>query len=904
MNIKEYIKPYLTRRNIIYGVVGVVLVTVAGLAVYIPGTYFKGDLNYQLSCNAVPNPATKGNTVVWTAYSDLLKTIPVEVIWYGNVGDYGSYVSEPINYDIYEEYLQLDKKQQNLPNTSKSTSTFTVTFADDYDLDIATVNIIDPTATIINSGTLVKASCTVNLEDPPPVSPPPLPQSLIISCDGPAGPVEVGENATFRLESSGGVSPVDYSWEKDGQAFGGPLAQIQTTFSTIGSHTMKATATDSSSPPVTESDTCSVTVVDTSAPPQTFGVECLGPATVEAGETVIFSPKTTGGTAPITYEWTGDAAILGSMSGVDLETYFNDPGAAKLMVAATDAELNVATDTCDVTVTAAGGQIPPAFPKVECLGPNVANVGENIMFEANLEYDPSVSVVHTWYIDGVVDANAVPVYWKIFNSAGDYVVKVIVNDNNGNTAENICNITISGASVTPPPGVVAVSCAPDYSSAYTGDIITWKAKIDSGPAQSNPKWSWSGGDQLTGSGASITKSYNSSGSKTAAVTLTLDDLSKVEADCSSVDVKTFSLACVASPKDPAVDELVTWSAILTGADAPTNVDYEWFGDAVGSTHPDQKSTLTAYDKEGKKTAKVEASYATGSKVSAECSIDVKKAATGLTDAEKKAAEEKAAADAKKIADAKKAAEDEKIADAKKAADEKDTTDTSKTSTGEASKCAGLDYPTDVTGDKYETYIKACYDDCRCEGYADGTFKSTSMISRAEAVKLAMNGILNTNNKCYDADCGMPYPDLEMWMGPYLRPAWDNGFIQGYKINGQEYFFPSRDITLSEAASLISRMYGIPAEYFLETDKPSTKGLVDYYGCYTANCGAGYKNEIINDIAEVWQGAYLRALTDYNVIELRDYTGANQIRPNRTITRGEMVKMVMRASGITERKLIK
>jgi hypothetical protein len=101
--------------------------------------------------------------------------------------------------------------------------------------------------------------------------------------------------------------------------------------------------------------------------------------------------------------------------------------------------------------------------------------------------------------------------------------------------------------------------------------------------------------------------------------------------------------------------------------------------------------------------------------------------------------------------------------------------------------------------------------------------------------------------CYDADCGSPFQDLEMWQGPWVRAAWDlkmvNGIAPG-RFGGNEF------ITRAETAVMLAKAFKVNP----------------FPGCYTANCGAGYPNNFFNDVTQSWQGPYLRALWDKGVLQ--------------------------------------
>lgn len=192
---------------------------------------------------------------------------------------------------------------------------------------------------------------------------------------------------------------------------------------------------------------------------------------------------------------------------------------------------------------------------------------------------------------------------------------------------------------------------------------------------------------------------------------------------------------------------------------------------------------------------------------------------------------------------------------------------------EASKCPGVNYPNDIAGIDGEELIKKAYDECLIKGYEDDTFRPLGNLTRAEATKMI---VLTTGNLakqgCYDADCGSPFDDLEMWQGPWIRAAWDLKMVSGI---GSGRFAPNRQITRAEAAALIVKAFGFAPKA----------------GCYDADCGAGQPNDSFDDIVNDWQGPYLRTLWDKGVIGT---VSAHRFFPDVAINRLDFLRMALLA----------
>jgi hypothetical protein len=124
---------------------------------------------------------------------------------------------------------------------------------------------------------------------------------------------------------------------------------------------------------------------------------------------------------------------------------------------------------------------------------------------------------------------------------------------------------------------------------------------------------------------------------------------------------------------------------------------------------------------------------------------------------------------------------------------------------DVSECDGRLYPKDINGHWAEIYIRRLYDLCIIEGYSDSSFRPNHNVTRAELVKMSLysKGI-DPNPGCYDADCGSPFTDLDMWQGKWIRPAWDRNIVKGYSKNK---FAPNKPITRAEAVKVVLATYG-------------------------------------------------------------------------------------------------
>ncbi len=145
------------------------------------------------------------------------------------------------------------------------------------------------------------------------------------------------------------------------------------------------------------------------------------------------------------------------------------------------------------------------------------------------------------------------------------------------------------------------------------------------------------------------------------------------------------------------------------------------------------------------------------------------------------------------------------------------------------------------------------------GYADGTFKPTAKINRAEFTKIVVGAALSYNSaqdpSGYDiySNQGLTFSDMEpkAWYIPYLRKAVENDVISGYPDGT---FKPAQTINLVEAAKILV---------------------------------GSFKIDTVQPVGTDWYSVFLETLAGQNAIpdSFRSLT--------QTVTRGEMAEMVWR-----------
>jgi hypothetical protein len=128
---------------------------------------------------------------------------------------------------------------------------------------------------------------------------------------------------------------------------------------------------------------------------------------------------------------------------------------------------------------------------------------------------------------------------------------------------------------------INASCIANPSTINTGDSIVWSATATGG--NGSYTYSWNGTDGLLGTAASLSKTYLTSGTKYATVTVTSGSQSTT-ANCSAIvnqpTTPTLSASCIANPSTINTGDSVNFSVTASGGNG--NYIYSWSGACNGS----------------------------------------------------------------------------------------------------------------------------------------------------------------------------------------------------------------------------------------------------------------------------------------------------------------------------------
>src|SRR5947208_3107979 len=319
-----------------------------------------------------------------------------------------------------------------------------------------------------------------------------IPTSLATSfVFNPSSP-EVGLQITFTGSASGGTAPYGFSWAfgDGGSSSANPAAH---SYSSTGSFTVTLTVRDANGATATSSQTVPVA----SAPSVSFN---YSPTTPEAGSPATFTSTTTGGVGPFTMIWFfGDGGT--SNANPTTHTYATS-GSFTANVTATDANGVKAISAKSVTVA------PPltvSFTET----PSSPTTGQVVTFTATTAGGVG-TVSYSWSFGDGATSTGNPIT-HTYTRPASFTVSVTATDSDGVAAVSSQTLTVRSpltASFTYPP-----------SNPVTGQTVTFTATASGGTSPYT--FSWSFGDGLSATGASVTHSYTTNGTYT--VTLTTND---------------------------------------------------------------------------------------------------------------------------------------------------------------------------------------------------------------------------------------------------------------------------------------------------------------------------------------------------------------------------------------------
>jgi len=268
-----------------------------------------------------------------------------------------------------------------------------------------------------------------------------------------------------------------------------------------------------------------------------------------------------------------------SGTGADTTHIYSEPGTYNVILTVTD---DGGLPGSDSTTAKIGAASTP--PVADAGGPYSGTVGVNVNISGAGSTDADGNIVlYSWdYGDGNSDESTRPQAGNVYASAGTYTVTLTVLDNDGETDDDIAEVTISEGNKSPVadagPPVIGTSGSPvsfdaSGSSDSDGEIVRYD-------------WNFGDGVDVQNAGPTPSHTYGAAGNYTPYVTVT-DDGGKSNIDTTSAAIDAANLPPTADAGG-SYSGVVGLEVIFDGsasedAEGPIT-SYEWnFGDGTTGT---------------------------------------------------------------------------------------------------------------------------------------------------------------------------------------------------------------------------------------------------------------------------------------------------------------------------------
>lgn len=190
-----------------------------------------------------------------------------------------------------------------------------------------------------------------------------------------------------------------------------------------------------------------------------------------------------------------------------------------------------------------------------------------------------------------------PTIGKRYTTAGTKTGTVEITSNY-QTITRTCTVVIEKKEVEQN---LSVACVANPSNVNVGQTVQYSANVSGG--NGSYQYSWTGTEGLSSSSRTASKAYNTSGSKSATVTVQSGNQSR-SATCSSNvnedQQDNLQVSCVASPSNVMIGNSVRYTANVSGGNGAYS--YSWSG-TNGLTSSSRTATKT-YSSTGSKSATV------------------------------------------------------------------------------------------------------------------------------------------------------------------------------------------------------------------------------------------------------------------------------------------------------------
>jgi PKD repeat protein len=358
-----------------------------------------------------------------------------------------------------------------------------------------------------------------------------------------AGEPNAGGTVTFTSTSTdldGSITKTEWDLDDDDSFSDDPQGTtVSRKFDNPGTFTVNMRVTDDRGGQATTSRT----VVVNRFPTATFTVS---PTQPNEGDTVSFdgrgSSDTDGSIAKTEWDLDNDQNFTepGEPQGAQVSRAFPNPGAFTVRMRVTDNKGATAVTTRSFVVNAKPSAVFNIFPPDP-------NAGDTVEFDARPSTDPDGSIASVgWDLNnnGVFGDASGERISRRFDDPGTYTVGVQVTDNRGATSSTTRTFVVNG----PPTASFTV----DSATPFVGDPVTFTSTSTDGEAGDlTHEWDFNGDGVPDASGATVTHTFATEGSRTVGLRVTdRGGLSNEAFESVTVAARPFDPGDPGTPGDP------------------------------------------------------------------------------------------------------------------------------------------------------------------------------------------------------------------------------------------------------------------------------------------------------------------------------------------------------------------